>query len=148
MRRIDPTGLASLVDLALPALVITFGGAVIVQSQQHGNDGDVSSTGIVWPSGVQPNPISPHDNPDLKPEARVPADILPPRMPDVCQVRLDDDLKRCNKICGNIGTKAACVALARVVYFLCIKGKGKGSPGDGGGGGDGADGPTLTPGGF
>ena len=116
LRWTDPKGLVVGVDDAIIiGGLILVSGAVIVQTQQHGND---SFPGIVWPDNL-PKPSNPHTNPDLIPETRVPTDILPPSKGDVCQKQLDDDIKRCNSICSTSATKLGCMAAARVKYWMC-----------------------------
>jgi len=97
-----------------------------------------TASNINWPDGLD-KPIDPWN--DTNTEVEVPTNILPPEIPDQCEVAYKQEIESCNSSCSGLASKAACLAKSKLKLWICKGAKKPKWPDDfnsSGGNGDGS----------
>jgi hypothetical protein len=100
-----------------------------------------AATTIDWPDGLD-KPIDPWN--DTNTEVEVPTNILPPEIPDQCEVAYKQEIESCNSSCSGLASKAACIAKAKFKLWICKGAKKPKWPDDFNSNGGNGDGPGYS----
>ncbi|MCK5355558.1 MAG: hypothetical protein KAJ63_10605, partial [Methyloprofundus sp.] len=71
---------------------------------------------IDWPDNLD-KPIDPWN--DTNTVTEVPSNILPPEIPDQCEVAYNQEIGRCNSNCSSSVSNIACKAKAKLKRWIC-----------------------------